>query len=218
MAKDGTNCNQGRRAGGDCMVIPYEWPNPELKAFVDKYEAELSTEHRETMKSLLLDPDLGKIFKDKILEFEEAINESKKAQWDIYERVCKELDADKKEWLIWLLDNEKTREKEARGGKKKFEFFKRKNDGKEMKELDITGAKSYPIIAILEEYGCKGESAGSGRAKYKCPLHNEDTPSFTVFKKDNHWRCFGCGEGGDPIDLVMKLYNLPFVEAVKKLL
>ena len=26
-----------------------------------------------------------------------------------------------------------------------------------------------------------------------CPFHKEDTPSFIWNKKDNHFKCFGCG-------------------------
>lgn len=47
-----------------------------------------------------------------------------------------------------------------------------------------------------------------------CPFHNEKTPSFCCFK-NGRYKCFGCGEAGDAIDLVMKLHNSSFFEAVK---
>lgn len=48
-----------------------------------------------------------------------------------------------------------------------------------------------------------------------CPFHNEKTPSMKIFEKDYH--CFGCGEHGDIITFVQKLFNLSFQEALKKI-
>lgn len=48
-----------------------------------------------------------------------------------------------------------------------------------------------------------------------CPFHNEKTPSFTVSESKQLFHCFGCGEGGDLINFIMKIENLSFVDAVK---
>jgi len=48
-----------------------------------------------------------------------------------------------------------------------------------------------------------------------CPLHTEKTPSFTVSLLHQNYKCFGCGEGGDSIDLVQKIEKCDFTEAVK---
>lgn len=45
--------------------------------------------------------------------------------------------------------------------------------------------------------------------------HDTASPSFTISKSRNTWRCFGCGEHGDAISLVQKLYGLAFVDACK---
>ncbi len=50
-----------------------------------------------------------------------------------------------------------------------------------------------------------------------CPLHHEKTPSFKMDPSTQLWHCFGCGEGGGVFDLVMKLDELSFPEAVRKL-
>ncbi|MBQ7900952.1 MAG: DNA primase [Clostridia bacterium] len=50
-----------------------------------------------------------------------------------------------------------------------------------------------------------------------CPFHNEKTPSFSVSTQRGIFHCFGCGVGGNVISFVMKIENMPFYEAVKKL-
>ncbi|MBF0270732.1 MAG: DNA primase [Magnetococcales bacterium] len=49
-----------------------------------------------------------------------------------------------------------------------------------------------------------------------CPFHNEKTPSFSV-RPDKGYKCFGCGEGGDAFDFVMKSKGVGFNEAVEEL-
>lgn len=50
-----------------------------------------------------------------------------------------------------------------------------------------------------------------------CPFHQEKTPSFSVTRDKQLFKCFGCGEGGNVITFVMKSKNLPFNEAIKVL-
>lgn len=45
--------------------------------------------------------------------------------------------------------------------------------------------------------------------------HDAASPSFTVSKARNTWRCFGCGEHGDTISLVQKVHGLGFMDACK---
>ena len=48
-----------------------------------------------------------------------------------------------------------------------------------------------------------------------CPFHADRTPSFTVYKGDRRWHCFGgCGDG-DVVDFVRKTYNVRTVDAVR---
>jgi DNA primase len=48
-----------------------------------------------------------------------------------------------------------------------------------------------------------------------CPFHNEKTPSFNVHPAKGIFKCFGCGEGGNPIDFLIKHEQLNYVEALK---
>lgn len=50
-----------------------------------------------------------------------------------------------------------------------------------------------------------------------CPLHHEKTPSLKIDPALQLWHCFGCGEGGDVFAFVMKVEDLTFPEAVRKL-
>lgn len=50
-----------------------------------------------------------------------------------------------------------------------------------------------------------------------CPFHQEKTPSFTVNREKQMFYCFGCGEGGNAITLLMKIANMTFPEAIKLL-
>ena len=64
---------------------------------------------------------------------------------------------------------------------------------------------------VLFRYGYEPNN----RSFMCCPFHNEKTPSMKIFEKDYH--CFGCGEHGDVITFVQKLFNLSFQEALKKI-
>ena len=50
-----------------------------------------------------------------------------------------------------------------------------------------------------------------------CPFHNEKTPSFSIKQDGQFFKCFGCGESGNVITLIMKLENVDFVTAVEML-
>ncbi len=50
-----------------------------------------------------------------------------------------------------------------------------------------------------------------------CPFHKEKTPSFTVSIEKQIYYCFGCHEGGNAVNFVMKYENLSFHEAMESL-
>ncbi|PJE51574.1 MAG: hypothetical protein COV29_00235 [Candidatus Yanofskybacteria bacterium CG10_big_fil_rev_8_21_14_0_10_36_16] len=50
-----------------------------------------------------------------------------------------------------------------------------------------------------------------------CPLHNESNPSFYIYTDTNSFYCYGCGKGGNVINLVRFLHDYTFPEAIKYL-
>ena len=73
--------------------------------------------------------------------------------------------------------------------------------------------ETLQITDVLTFYGVDIRRAN----KALCPLHNEKTPSFTIYPNNNSWHCFGCGVGGSVIDFVIAYYGLSALEAAKKL-
>lgn len=80
---------------------------------------------------------------------------------------------------------------------------------------DLEVLKSNP--AILRLYGQYVSLRKEGN-KYVglCKFHAEKSGSFTVFAKDQGWKCFGCGKTGDIFSFIQELDKITFKEAVEK--
>ena len=72
------------------------------------------------------------------------------------------------------------------------------------------------VVALVAEYVTLRPGGGT-RMKGLCPFHQEKTPSFTVDSTRRLWHCFGCSQGGDAIDFLMRQETLSFTEAVERL-
>lgn len=66
---------------------------------------------------------------------------------------------------------------------------------------------------VLTRYGYVNTGRESDRIP--CPLHNGTDKNFAY--KPHSFRCFVCGESGTVIDFAMRLFNLPFPDACKRL-
>ena len=82
----------------------------------------------------------------------------------------------------------------------------------------INYANEIKHLLTMEEvarfYGFEISRAGF----INCPFHAGDhTASLKIYPKDKGFHCFGCGASGDVIDFVMKLFNLSFMDAVRKI-
>ncbi|MDR1584061.1 MAG: toprim domain-containing protein [Prevotellaceae bacterium] len=81
-----------------------------------------------------------------------------------------------------------------------------------MNELNKISIKQYLSginIHPVKDYGYYG--------MYHCPFRSDNNASFKVDYNKNVWHDFGINEGGTMIDLVMKMKNCSFHEAVSKL-
>ena len=64
-----------------------------------------------------------------------------------------------------------------------------------------------------ERYGLQTNRAGF----CCCPFHGEKTPSMKIYGGDRGFCCFGCGEAGDVIDFVKKMFGMTFQQAIERI-
>jgi DNA primase len=71
-----------------------------------------------------------------------------------------------------------------------------------------------PILDVANKLGIAPKKAGVNYVCH-CPAHNEKTPSFSISPAKNLCKCFGCGVGGGPVQLVMLQEKIEWLEAIK---
>ena len=120
-------------------------------------------------------------------------------------------------FLEWLKVNEVQDYLEIKSQIKKISFLTNKpsrkvNKNKLTSDM-IEEARRVPIEVLINA------PRTDTRRFYQvsCPLHNERTPSFTVWRDSNTFKCFGCGEQGSSIDLFMKMHSCDFKMAIRSL-
>lgn len=69
------------------------------------------------------------------------------------------------------------------------------------------------IREVAKHYGFHPNRAGY----ICCPFHNEKTGSMKLYDGQRGFHCFGCGAGGSVIDFVMRLFDIPFRQAVLRI-
>jgi DNA primase catalytic core len=76
---------------------------------------------------------------------------------------------------------------------------------------DVEYINKIPILSVAEALGIK-----VNKDKSMCFAgHDRKTPSLSFNIKDNYWHCFGCGKGGNNIELVMGVAMLSYIDAIK---
>lgn len=148
-------------------------------------------------------------------EFETLNNLSKKEAVKIINRKLDELLEKQRnlgnirtEWKNILLNQIEDRKSKWQKYKIRIKAPKKQQGLEYNKET----AKQIPCEQFL--------SGGKKRGKltyFKCPFHNERTPSFCLYP-NNTWYCFSCSAWGDVITLVQRSYNYNFQEAINFLL
>ncbi len=76
--------------------------------------------------------------------------------------------------------------------------------------------KKTDLAALFQSFGIDLTKKGASYMG-RCPFHDDKNPSLSVDPVKGLYHCFGCGESGDAIDLVRKIRNLSFREAVSYL-
>lgn len=82
------------------------------------------------------------------------------------------------------------------------------------KLIELINEKT-PIVDLVSEFVTL-QKKGKNFAGL-CPFHQEKTPSFFVSPEKNICKCYGCGEGGTPINFLRKIKNISFEEAALEL-
>lgn len=80
--------------------------------------------------------------------------------------------------------------------------------------MNAKQAKQIELSKILDHFGLNPIKRYPNYHIYKSPFRNEHTPSFTIFINTNLWMDYGSGEKGNVIDLVQKIKNCDFQEAL----
>ena len=78
-------------------------------------------------------------------------------------------------------------------------------------QIEIDNLNSIPIIDVATKLGIEINKT----KKALCFIHNEKKPSLSFDNRRNIWRCFGCGETGGVISLVMSYLGCSFIDAVE---
>jgi len=82
--------------------------------------------------------------------------------------------------------------------------------------LDLEAIRAaHPLPAVVGGM-VKLHRAGN-EWKACCPLHNERTPSFTIFDGGRLYQCFGCGAHGDVFDFIQHLHGVSLRDAAEML-
>jgi len=83
----------------------------------------------------------------------------------------------------------------------------------------IREAANNDIVSVIEHFGPELDISTHRGTKGKalCPFHDEKTPSFHVSERKGIYKCFGCGEGGDAVDFLIKHNGYDFIEAIREL-
>lgn len=180
-------------------------------------------DHKQIMESIsafkkefFSDKKNARIFLDKAKEYRRGVQELNQLI-DGFLRESHRLKEDENGMNKIMVEVLKDQKKEWEVQYNKFERLHNftLNEKKEIKEINLDNAKIIPVPEVM---GVQYKTGRSNVQMFCCPLHNEKTPSFAWYPKQNRWHCFGaCGRGGDAIDLYMLLNNCDFLTAVKQL-
>lgn len=85
----------------------------------------------------------------------------------------------------------------------------------EFSDLILQVQKANDIVDVIGGYIELRQRGNNWWAR--CPFHGEKTPSFSVTRTKQFYKCFGCGESGNVFSFVMKYESCEFYDALKLL-
>ena len=74
----------------------------------------------------------------------------------------------------------------------------------------------HNIVELIEADLGPGKKSGRW-LMWRCPFHDDGTPSLVATADNGRWHCFGCGKSGDVITWMQEHHRLDFVEACERL-
>src|SRR4051794_14211787 len=86
-----------------------------------------------------------------------------------------------------------------------------------IRQSDIEEVKARTNIGDIVGDYVSLKTGGVGALKGLCPFHDEKSPSFYVRPGVGRYHCFGCGEGGDVYEFLLKMDHVTFTDAVERL-
>lgn len=65
---------------------------------------------------------------------------------------------------------------------------------------------------VIKKYSLNPNSKGY----INCPFHKEKTASLKIYDNNLGWWCYGCNRGGNPVNFIALIENIPYKEAIKE--
>jgi hypothetical protein len=156
---------------------------------------------------------LMEMIQEKIDEFEDIVADLNYSLFKAkdFKATCLDVEVWFGELWIEIIEQKLTKAENSLIG---WKILLNRVEGKKIKAgHDFQMIKRIPFESIIGQ----PQRREQDRLWYKCPLHNEETPSFMVDLKQNKFHCFGCSEHGDVIDLYMKINNVDIKQAITDL-
>lgn len=90
-----------------------------------------------------------------------------------------------------------------------------------MPGIDYTLLRQQLSLAqVLDLLGFTATTRRGPQVRGPCPVHRSRAPrrrSFAAHLEKNCWHCFGCGAGGNALDLYLAVTGLPVYEGALEL-
>jgi len=80
--------------------------------------------------------------------------------------------------------------------------------------------RQVTLAQVLELVGFTALARRGPQVRGPCPVHGSSSPrsrSFAAHLERHCWHCFGCGAGGNALELYVAVTKLPLYEAAQEL-